>query len=174
MKISLRADKETILRLLKQADITKKLKIFSSLDQLSEKDRIRVLLKVLEDGSWSLREKATRELVPYGTKILPRLIRICEKGFWFSRAAACITLGHIGDERAVIPMINLLMVDENPTVLKEAESALLAIARIRPEAFSREVSALAADESVKTRLLDRLRSRSSPLLPLIKEGLSGA
>jgi len=174
MKISLRADKETLLRLLKSADITKKLKIFSSLDQLSEKDRIRVLLRILEDGSWSLREKATRELAPYGSKILPRLIRICEKGIWFSRAAACITLGHIGDERAVVPMIKLLLDDENPTVLKEAENALLAIARTRPEAFSREVSALAADDTAKAHLLELLRARSSPLLLMIRERLGGS
>jgi HEAT repeat protein len=171
MKISLRADKETILRLLKSTDIAKKLKVFGSLDQLSEKDRIRVLLRILEDGSWSLREKATRELAAYGARILPRLIRICEKGIWFSRAAACITLGRIGDERAVLPLAGLILTDDNPTVLKEAEAALLAIARTRPEAFARELSRLAADDT--PRLLIRLRARSSPLLPVIRERPGG-
>lgn len=174
MKISLQADKETILRLLKHADLNKKLKIFSQLEQLNEKDRIRILLKILEDGSWTLREKATRALIPYGPKILPRLIRLCEKGFWYTRAAACITMGHLGDERAVWPMINLLLKDENPTVIREAEQALLAIARHQPEAFLREVTSGTADETVKNQLREDLRSRSSSVYQLIKDRLGSS
>jgi HEAT repeat protein len=169
MKISLKTDKETILRLLKNPDINKKLKIFNNLDELSEKDRIRVLLKILEDGSWSLREKATQELTRFGSKIVPRLIRICERGFWFSRAAACITLGNIGDSRAVEVMIELLLRDENPTVVREANQALLKIAEARPAEFIAQFNGLYAEPERKEQLRDRLQKINPRLFKIVQE-----
>ena len=169
MKISLKTDKETILRLLKNSDINKKLKIFNNLDELSEKDRIRVLLKILEDGSWSLREKATRELTRFGSKIVPRLIRICERGFWFSRAAACITLGNIGDTRAVEVLAELLIRDENPTVIREASQALLKIAEARTGEFIAQFNVLCAEPDRREQLREMLQKINPRLLKIIQE-----
>jgi len=169
MKISLKTDKETILKLLKDSDIDKKLKIFNNLDELNENDRIRVLLKILEDGSWCLREKATRELAPFGTKIVPRLIRICERGFWFSRAAACITLGEIGDTRAIGALIELILGDENPTVIREAHQALLKIAGSRPEEFFSQLDAYLKEPLTRERFLIRLQKINPRLYKMIQD-----
>jgi len=169
MKISLRTDKETVLKLLKNSDIDKKLKIFVNLDQLNENDRIRVLLKILEDSSWSLREKATRELAPYGVKIVPRLIRICERGFWFSRAAACITLGMISDPRAVETMARLMLADENPTVIREAHQALLKIAAVHPEDFFSQLDGYLKEPPDRERFLARLQKINPRLHKMVQD-----
>jgi len=169
MKISLKTDKETILKLLKNSDIDKKLKIFNNLDELNENDRIRVLLKILEDGSWSLREKATRELTPFGAKIVPRLIRICERGFWFGRAAACITLGAIGDARAVETLARLLLDDENPTVIREANQALLKIAAGQTEEFFSQLELYFQEPGTRERFLIRVQNSNPRLYKIIQD-----
>ncbi|MCX7995363.1 MAG: HEAT repeat domain-containing protein [candidate division WOR-3 bacterium] len=124
MKISIKTDRETLLKILKDGDINKKLKIFSKLDDLSESDRIKILLKILEDNSWYLREQATLELAKFGNRVLPRLKKLCNKGFWYTRAAACRTLGEIGDLDGLATVITLLMNDTNPTVIKEAKEGI--------------------------------------------------
>jgi HEAT repeat protein len=169
MKISLRTDKETVLKLLKNSDIDKKLKIFDSLDQLNENDRVRVLLKILEDGSWCLREKATRQLAPYGAKIVPRLIRLCERGIWFSRAAASITLGMIGDPRAVTILVRLTLADENPTVVREAHQALHRIAAGGPEDFFNELDGCLKESPERKRFQDHLQKLNPRLFKLVQE-----
>lgn len=135
MKISLKTDKETLLKLLKDSDFNKKLKIFNKLGDLSESDRIKILLKILEDSSWYLREQATKELVQFGNKLVPRLKKLCNKGFWYTRAAACRTLGEIGDLDATGTILKLLLNDDNPTVLKEAKQAIKKIAEKNGENF---------------------------------------
>jgi|UniRef100_A0A7V3VU66 HEAT repeat protein len=135
MKISLKTDKETLLKLLKEGDFNKKLKIFNKLGELSESDRIKILLKILEDNSWYLREQATCELAKYGNKLVPRLKKLCSKGFWYTRAAACRTLGEIGDLEGMDAILNLLFNDTNPTVVKEAKGAIKKLAEINKNAF---------------------------------------
>ncbi len=135
MKISIKTDKGTFLKILKEADFNKKLKIFNRLDDLSETDRIKILLKILEDSSWYLREQATKELKQYGSKIVPRLRKLCSKGFWFTRAAACRTLGEIGDLDATETVLRLLSNDDNPTVVKEASTAIAKLFEKNGEQF---------------------------------------
>ncbi|MEO0190540.1 MAG: HEAT repeat domain-containing protein [candidate division WOR-3 bacterium] len=124
MKISIKTDKETLLKILKEGDINKKLKIFNKLDDLSEADKIKILLKILEDNSWYLREQATQELAKFGSRLVPRLKKLCNKGFWYTRAAACRTLGEIGDLEGLSTIITLLLNDTNPTVIKEIKLAI--------------------------------------------------
>ncbi len=135
MKISLKTDKETLLKLLKDGDFNKKLKIFNRLGDLAESDRTKILLKILEDSSWYLREQATRELAQMGNKIVPRLKKLCNKGFWYTRAAACRTLGEIGDLEATSVILTLLINDTNPTVQKEAKDAIRKLAEKNGENF---------------------------------------
>jgi len=135
MKISLKTDKETLFKLLKDSDLNKKLKIFNKLGDLSEPDRIKILLKILEDSSWYLREQATKELAQFGNKLVPRLKKLCTKGFWYTRAAACRTLGEIGDLDATGTIFKLLLNDDNPTVLKEARQAIRKLAKKNGENF---------------------------------------
>ncbi len=135
MKISIKTDKETLLKILKEGDINKKLKVFSKLEDLSESDRIKILLKILEDNSWYLREQATRELAKFGSRVVPRLKKLCSKGFWYTRAAVSRTLGEIGDLEGLNSIITLLMNDTNPTVIKEAKEAIKKIARTNGDDF---------------------------------------
>ncbi|MGQ9663978.1 MAG: HEAT repeat domain-containing protein [bacterium] len=135
MKISLKTDKETLLKLLKDSDFNKKLKVLNKLHELSESDQIKILLKILEDSSWYLREQATKELAQFGSKIAPRLKKLCSKGFWYTRAAACRTLGEICELDATETILKLLLTDDNPTVLKEAKTAIKKIAEKNGENF---------------------------------------
>uniref|UniRef100_A0A7C4XLE5 HEAT repeat domain-containing protein n=1 Tax=candidate division WOR-3 bacterium TaxID=2052148 RepID=A0A7C4XLE5_UNCW3 len=135
VKILIKTDRETALKLLKDKDINKKLKIFNRLNELPESDRVKVLLKILEDSSWSLREKASIELAKFGAKVVPRLIKLCRRGFWFTRAAACRTLGEIGDINGVEVILELLTKDDNPTVIKEGKISLIKIAAKNGDGF---------------------------------------
>uniref|UniRef100_A0A7C6AFN3 HEAT repeat domain-containing protein n=1 Tax=candidate division WOR-3 bacterium TaxID=2052148 RepID=A0A7C6AFN3_UNCW3 len=135
MKISIKTDKETLLKILKDGDINKKMKILNKLGDLSEADKIKILLKILEDNSWYLREQATQELAKFGSRIVPRLKKLCNKGFWFTRAAACRTLGEIGDLEGLSTIITLLLNDTNPTVIKEIKMAIKKMAEKNGDNF---------------------------------------
>ncbi|MEO0143185.1 MAG: HEAT repeat domain-containing protein [candidate division WOR-3 bacterium] len=155
MKFLLKTDKETILKLLKDTDINRKIKILNRLGDLPDSDRIKVLLKILEDSSWYLREQATIELAKAGSKVVPRLIKLCRRGFWFTRAAACRTLGEIGDINALDTVVDLLVNDTNPTVIKEVKNALIKIAEKNRETFM---------EKLKEVLLSRALNESQFLI----------
>ena len=135
MKISIKTDKETLLKILKDGDINKKMKILNKLGDLSEADKIKILLKILEDNSWYLREQATQELAKFGSRIVPRLKKLCNKGFWYTRAAACRTLGEIGDLEGLSTIITLLLNDTNPTVIKEIKMAIKKMAEKNGDNF---------------------------------------
>ncbi len=135
MKISIKTDKETLLKILKEGDINKKLKIINKLDDLSESDKIKILLKILEDNSWYLREQATQELAKFGSRLVPRLKKLCSKGFWYTRAAACRTLGEIGDPEGLPTIITLALNDTNPTVIKEIKMAIKKMAEKNGDNF---------------------------------------
>ncbi len=88
--------------------------------ELEEKERIPLLLKIIEDSSWRLRELAARELAGFGARVVPRLLKVVRSSLWYARAAACFALGEIGDIRAFDPMVDFVKTDSNPTVLREA------------------------------------------------------
>ncbi len=152
MKISLKTDKETLLKILKEGDINKKLKIFNKIDDLAESDKIKILLKILEDNSWYLREQATQELAKFGSKLVPRLKKLCNKGFWYTRAAACRTLGEIGDLEGLSTIITLLLNDTNPTVMKEIKLAIKKMAEKNGDNFFSKVKELKDSSELKQNL----------------------
>lgn len=158
MKITFKPDKETILKLLKDTEMSKKLKVFSKLNDLNEIDRTKILLKVLENGSWCLREKSAHELAKLGIKVMPRLMRLCSKGYWFTRAAACLSLGEIGDPAALPPILRLVLKDDNPTVAKEARTALVKIALKDPQGSARQIAAEIKNISDRAVIMDALQS----------------
>jgi HEAT repeat protein len=169
MKITLKPDKETVLKLLKNTEMSKKLKVFSKLNDLNEIDRTKILLKVLENGSWCLREKSAHELAKLGTKVMPRLMRLCSKGYWFTRAAACLSLGEIGDPAALPPIMKLVLKDDNPTVAKEARIALVKIALKNPQGSARQIAADAMDSSDRAVIMDVLQSAEPGLARTVSE-----
>ncbi|HEX7319183.1 MAG TPA: HEAT repeat domain-containing protein [bacterium] len=169
MKITLKPDKETILKLLKNTEMSKKLRVFSKLNDLNEIDRTKILLKVLENGSWCLREKSAHELARLGTKVMPRLMRLCSKGYWFTRAAACLSLGEIGDPAALPPILKLVLKDDNPTVAKEARIALVKIVLKDPQGSAWRIAEGIKDGSDRAVIMDVLQSAEPGLAQTVSE-----
>ncbi len=168
MKIKFQQDRETILKILESASITRKLRILDKLNGVNEKDSIKILFKVLEDKSWCLREKAAYKLVQYGKKVVPRLNRLLKKGYWFTRASACITIGEIGDIRALYSIVMLLLNDDNPTVIKEASTALVKIAQKNPSEFSTVLKEMTLEQNSLSRILKIIEQRDAGLYQEIK------
>ncbi|MCK4250672.1 HEAT repeat domain-containing protein [candidate division WOR-3 bacterium] len=169
MKIKFKQDKDTILKLLKTANIKRKLRILDKMNSVNEKDSIKILLKILEDYSWTLREKAAYKLAEYGKKVVPRLKKLINRGYWFSRAAACITLGEIGDIKSLDSIIHLLLFDDNPTVTREASTALVKIARQDPLRFSRKLKHMSLDELEMLKIFIILETNDTEIYSVIKE-----
>ena len=171
MKIRLKQDKETILKLLKTANINKKLRILNKLDGTNEKENIKILLKVLEDSSWTLREKAAHKLAKYGKRVIPRLKKLCTKGHWFTRASACLSLGEIGDAKALDAIVKLLLTDNNPTVVKESSLALVKIAQKMPIEFSNYLKEMTLDHYQILKILTILETSDTEVYAQIKDTL---
>lgn len=153
MKIKFTQNKKTILRLLKTGNIKRKLKILDKLDGVNETDSIKILFKVLEDTSWTLREKAAHRLAQYGNRVVPRVEKLLERGFWYTRASACLTLGEIGNLKALDSIALLFLSDENPTVIKEASTALVKMAKRDPLEFAERLEEMTLSDTQKQRVL---------------------
>ncbi len=172
MKIKFKQDKDTILKLLKTATIKRKLKILDKLNGVNEKDSIKILLKVLEDNSWTLREKAAFELAKFGNRIVPRLEKILARGYWYARASACRTLGEIGNLKVLNSIVTLLLTDENPTVIKEASTALVKMARIKPLEFSEKLHEMALDDDKMAKILKIIEEVDEDIHTIISENMA--
>ena len=153
MKIRLKHDSKAILQLLKTGNIKRKLKILEKLDGVNERESIRILFKILEDTSWTLREKAAKRLVQYGNRVVPRLEKLLARGFWYTRASACLTLGEIGNLKALEPITHLYFSDENPTVIKEASTALVKLAKRDPLQFAERLEEMELTDFQEQRVL---------------------
>jgi HEAT repeat protein len=171
MKIRLKQEKETILKLLKTANINKKLRILNKLNGTNEKENIKILLKVLEDSSWTLRERAAHKLAKYGKRVIPRLKKVCYKGHWFARASACLSLGEIGNAKALDSIVKLLLTDNNPTVIKESSLALVKIAEKMPLEFSKYLKEMKLEHSQILKILTILEISNIDVYGQIRETL---
>ncbi|GAG55216.1 unnamed protein product [marine sediment metagenome] len=170
MKIRFKQNKETILKLLETSpNIKKKLKILDKLNGANEKDNIKILLKVLEDTSWSMREKAAHKLAAFGTRVVNRLKTLCERGYWFTRASACLSLGEIGNLRALNAIVKLLLTDENPTVIKEASQALVNMARNMPVKFAEKLQEIELEKHQILKIFITLETTDTEIYSTIKE-----
>jgi HEAT repeat protein len=172
VKIKFKQDKKTILKLLKGSNIKRKIKIIDRLNGVNENDSIKILLKVLEDKSWIMREKAAYKIAEYGNRVVPRLQRLLTRGYWFTRAAACLSLGEIGNIKSVDPLVKLIFTDENPTVKNEASTALMKIAKNQPLVFSETLRDLLLDKETVDHILRLLEKADPDVHLLVKEELS--
>lgn len=169
MRIKLKQDKDAILKILNSADVERKLRVLEKLDGVNEKDSIKILIKTLEDKSWCMREKAAHKLATYGTRVSSRLIRLLKKGYWYTRASACLALGEIGDIHSAESIIAVLLSDENPTVQKEASNALVKLARKKPEKFAAKLTEIELQTSKLRTVLFSLERVDIELYQRIKE-----
>ena len=102
---------------------------------------VDVLLDVLKQESWYLRDQAARALATIGEPVVDRLIEMLEVGLWYTRSAAASALGRMGLPVAAAPLVDLLR-DPNRTVRDAARDALVQIC-------DNEVGAFAVASSVK-------------------------
>jgi HEAT repeat protein len=171
MRIKLQQDKDAILKILNSADVERKFKVLEKLDGVNEKECIKILIKTLEDKSWCMREKAAHKLAEYGTRVSSRLKRLLKKGYWYTRASACLALGEIGDVQTAESIIVVLIDDENPTVQKEASNALVKMARRKPEKFAAKLAEIDLQASELRTVLFTLERVDTELYRAIKEYL---
>jgi HEAT repeat protein len=169
MKIKFKQDKKTILKLLETTNIKRRIKILEKMNGINERDCINILLKVLEDPSWTMRENAAYKLAEYGKRVVPRLERLLNRGYWFTRAAACISLGEIGSIKVLASLIELIKTDANPTVKKEASKALLKIAKKEPLRFLEALKKLMLDDQSFSSILQILQDHDPDLHKFIME-----
>jgi HEAT repeat protein len=169
MRIKLKQDKEAILKILKSSDVERKLRVLEKLNGVNEKDSIKILVKTLEDRSWCMREKAAHKLATYGKRVTSRLTRLLKKGYWYTRASACLALGEIGDIHSADAIISVLLEDENPTVQQEASAALVKIAHKKPRKFAAILAATGLEESELHTVLFSLERVDIDLYQNIKE-----
>ncbi|MBE0432839.1 HEAT repeat domain-containing protein [candidate division WOR-3 bacterium] len=157
------------MNILKSDNIERKLKILDKIDGVDEKQSIKILIKMLEDRSWCMREKAANRLVAYGPRISSRLQRLLKKGYWYTRASACMALGEIGDAHAIEPIIALYLTDENPTVLKEACGALVKLAQKKTKKFAQAIQRIQLLPGDLQRILLMLEKNDIELRNTIKK-----
>jgi HEAT repeat protein len=172
MRIKLKQDKETVQKILKSNDVEKKLRLLDQIDGVDTKQSIKILMKMLEDTSWCMRERAARKLASYGSRVSTRLARLLTKGYWYTRASACLSLGEVGDLHTLEPVIRVYLSDENPTVLKEASAALVKMARKKPEKFAERIACIDLQTNELRRVLFALERTDIDLYSEIKEMIS--
>jgi len=157
------------MKILKSDDIEKKLKLLERIDGVDDKESIRILIKMLEDKSWCMRERAAHRLASHGSRVCSRLQRLLKKGYWYTRASACLALGEIADLQTMEPIVIVLLGDENPTVLKEASDALVKMARKKPEKFANRLNNINLQPNELRTILFALERNDIELYREIKE-----
>jgi HEAT repeat protein len=95
---------------------------------------VPILLKVIEDEDWVIRQGASQALGKIGDPqaVEPLIHALGDKNQWIRQYAA-EALGLIGDKRAVEPLVEALK-DDNPNVRKVAAEALVSIRGFATEA----------------------------------------
>jgi HEAT repeat protein len=123
---------------LRHRDPEEKLGWITQLSQNPTEDSIEVLLDVLQQESWFLRDQAARVLASMGEPVLAPLVEYLGSGLWYTRASAVAALGRMGNPKAAAPLVGMLN-DPNRTVRDAVWEALLLLCR--NELATRELAA---------------------------------
>ncbi len=113
---------------LRHRDPEEKLGWITQLAQNPTEDSIEVLLDVLQQESWFLRDQAARVLATMGEPVFEPLLRYLGSGLWYTRASAVAALGRMGNPRAAGPLVGMLN-DPNRTVRDAVWDALILLCR---------------------------------------------
>lgn len=117
-----------------EGDINQAVELFKSRDprkrrwavelaaDLGTPEAAALLVKALQDQSWSLREYAIGQSAKLGRPMVAPLCRLLNSGIWFSRAAAVQALRAIGDPAALGPLCQMAG-DSNRSVSQSAREA---------------------------------------------------
>lgn len=123
-------------------------------------DSVEVLLDVLTQESWFLRDQAARALATLGEEVFDSLVEYLGSGLWFTRAAAASSLGRMGLPIAAEPLTALLR-DPNRTVRDAAWDALVRLAQNDVAAHAVADSFAALPERAQRFALEGLFSRDA-------------
>lgn len=121
-------------------------------------DSIEILLDVLKQESWFLRDQAARALATLGESVVDPLIEYLGSGLWYTRTAAATALGRMGTPAAARPLVQLLR-DPNRTVREAGRDALVLLCSSDVGSFEVAVAIQALPERARRFALDGLASR---------------
>jgi HEAT repeat protein len=85
-----------------------------------------LLLELLCDQSWHVRERAVDALVERGLEVVGALMALLAEGLWYTRACAAAALGRIGAPEG-LAVLAAHVEDDNPTVRAAVSGALRAL-----------------------------------------------
>lgn len=107
--------REDVLDALRQRNLEGKRAVIADLRRRGTPKAMEILVEVLEDDSWYLRELAVEALSDADEAIAPSLIALLDSGLWYTRAAAARALGKMG-HAAGLPRLVAVLSDTNRTV----------------------------------------------------------
>jgi HEAT repeat protein len=111
------------VELLKSRDAKKRRTAVDIAAELNTAGSVALLIKAIQDQSWSLREYAIRKTALAGHQAVQPLIRLLRDGVWYTRAAALQALELIGDIVALNAVLDLCK-DPNRSVSEAARQAV--------------------------------------------------
>ncbi len=158
---------------LRHRDPEEKLGWITQLAQNPTEESIEVLLDVLQQESWFLRDQAARVLASMGEPVFDSLVEYLGSGLWYTRASAVAALGRMGSPRAAAPLVGMLN-DPNRTVRDAVWDALLSLCR--NELATRELAEAfdALPERARRFALDGLVERDSEAAGLVLRHMEDA
>ena len=121
-------------------------------------ESIEVLLDVLKQESWFLRDQAARTLATLGERVVEPLIELLESGLWYTRSAAASSLGRMALPLAAVPLTTLLR-DPNRTVRDAARDALVLLCGNEMGLFAVADAIRGLPERAQSFALDGIQSR---------------
>jgi HEAT repeat protein len=121
-------DSARLFEELRHRDPEEKVEWIRSLADPATPESLEVLLDVLKQESWFLRDQAARVLATLGEDVVDPLIEYLSSGLWYTRSAAASALGRMGVPVAAAPLVGLLR-DANRTVRDAAWDALVLLSR---------------------------------------------
>src|SRR6267378_2933191 len=148
---------------LRHRDPEEKLGWITQLAQNPTEESIEVLLDVLQQESWFLRDQAARVLATMGEPVFDSLVEYLGSGLWYTRASAVAALGRMGNPRAAAPLVGMLN-DPNRTVRDAVWDALVLLCR----------NELATPEKARRFALDGLLERDSEAAGLVLRHMEDA
>ncbi len=129
---------EHFLEALKRRNLEGKRALIADLRSRKSDKAMDILIDLLEDESWYLRELAVEALSDAPETAVPRLQYLVDTGLWYTRSAAARTLGRMLHAPSLPRLVDLLL-EANSTV---RESALASVADIVMDGHTRETAAL--------------------------------
>lgn len=135
-------------------------------------DSIEILLDVLKQESWFLRDQAARALATLGDAVIDPLIEYLGSGLWYTRTAAASALGWMASPVAAAPLVQLLR-DPNRTVRDAARDALVHLCGSDLGATEVAAAIQGLPERARRFALDGLASRDSDAAERVARALHG-